>query len=196
MRQQSGAGGELATPITSKRSMGRCERRGRRSHALGAGPEVPDTGRDRGESTSAIGKVVCPGGRFAGCKGVMTASVHPLRPVRTARAACWSPGCVAAGRGRAGLCGPCEGVYRAAIALYHALCARELERFEPVAPGSAGIARRVLTQRLLELGPGQDLADAAVFTEQPPAGGRPVLSWQLERLQAFLEEAHAARRVG
>jgi len=103
---------------------------------------------------------------------------------------------MAAGRGRVGLCAPCEGVYRAAILLYHALCARELERLEPVAPGSAGIARRVLELRVRELGPGRDLADAALLCEHPLADGRPVLAWRLERLQAFVEEAHAAEGAG
>ncbi len=125
----------------------------------------------------------------------MTASLHLLRPPAVPAAGCWSSGCTAAGAGRIGLCAPCERVYRAAIALYHELCAREFERLEPLVPGSAAIARRLLTQRLRELGPDQDLADAAVFTERPPLQGRPVMSWQLECLRAFLDEADAARVV-
>ena len=86
-------------------------------------------------------------------------------------------------------------MYRAAIALYHALCAREFDRLEPLVPGCAGIAQRVLRQRLRELGPGCDLADADVFTERPPLAGRPVLSWQLECLRAFVDEAGAVSGV-
>jgi hypothetical protein len=63
---------------------------------------------------------------------------------------------------------------------------------EPAAPGISRIAQRVLTARLLELAPSQDLADADLFSEPPFAAGRPVIAWQLGRLQDFVEELRAA----
>jgi hypothetical protein len=57
----------------------------------------------------------------------MTGPDPPLRLIATRTATCWSPGCPAPARGRRGLCGPRELVYRATMRLYHALRARKPE---------------------------------------------------------------------
>jgi hypothetical protein len=137
-------------------------------------------------------KFVCSRARLDGCREQMTASGPSLRLISSSSTACWSPECAAPAHGRSGLCGPCELVYRATLALYHALRARELVRMEPAAPGIARIAHRVLVARLLELAPSRDLADADLFSARPLADGRPVVGWQLGRLEAFIAELRAA----
>jgi hypothetical protein len=122
----------------------------------------------------------------------MTVSEPSLRLISSSSAVCWSPECSAPAHARSGLCGPCELVYRATLALYHALRARELVRMEPAAPGVSRIAQRVLVARLLDLAPSQDLADADRFSEYPLTDGRPVVGWQLSLLEAFIGELRAA----
>jgi hypothetical protein len=140
----------------------------------------------------ALGEFVCSRARLDGCREQMTASEPSLRLLSSSSTVCWSPECAALAHGRSGLCGPCGLVYRAALALYHALRARELVRMEPAAPGISGIAQRVLVARLLELAPSQDLADADLFSEHPLTDGRPFIGWQLSRLEAFIDELRAA----
>jgi hypothetical protein len=154
----------------------------------------PDHPRPRRPSR----EFACGSRRLSGLRMQMPRSrphLHALAPTLITPqpvpdgARCRTPGCRLPASGRSGLCGSCQDVYRAAVALCDRLVDREIARLEHQTPGIVDAIYR-------------DLARAGLVTPRPccphPAVPGPgvvlIPSWRdLERVDALAGELHLAR---